>query len=248
MAIDVWFPLAIYYVDLPEGAAHKDALVQRIRKFMEAAVEKRTSAQAAWTGDVHGVDRIHSDVACAWLTDQVGRHAKEYLRALGHDLSKTDLYIQRSWPVVSQKGQFVSRHAHYTSHVSAVYYVSVPEGNCGQTRFYNDSRQNEVSMGIGSNMTSGYSNYNPLNFQSAVYSPVEGRLLLFPAKQTHDVGANETEEDRISISYDLVLASCVDATEGGYEFMMPPPNLWQKVPAFERNPAELQVASTEAGV
>lgn len=230
MPIDVWFPLAIYYTDLPECGDYKESLVGVIREALAESGQKRTSANSAWTGDVHGVDQIHTNPAFAWLRQQVGNHAFEYLNHLGHDLSKTDLYIQRSWPVISQKGQLVNRHAHHTAHLSAVYYVSVPEGNSGQTRFYNDSRPNELSGGVASSMTAGYREYNPLNYQSAVYSPIEGRLLLFPAKQTHDVAPNETDGDRISVSFDFVLVSRETEARGSYEFLMPPPQLWQKVP------------------
>ena len=236
MAIDLWFPLAIYYADLPEGSAHKEAITGRIRAALETPIQKRTTAPYAWTGDVHGVDQFHAAAALGWLTGQVGLHAREYLQALGHDLSKIELYIQRSWPVVSRPGQQVARHAHHTAHLSAVYYVSVPAGNSGATRFYNEARQNELSAGVGSAMTGGYAQYNALNLQSAAYQPVEGRLLLFPARQPHDVGINETGEERLSISYDLVLASRAGAAEGGYEFLMPPPAQWQRLDLPEANP------------
>jgi len=241
MPIDVWFPLAIYYVDLPDSAAHQQGMIDSIRSALQSSATKRTSEQAAWTGDVHSVDQIHLNPAFAWITSQIGLQAFEYLKVLGHDLSRTELYIQRSWPVVSRRGQFVNRHAHHTADVSAVYYVSVPEGNAGQTRFFNDARQNELCGGLSSNMTSAYSQSNPLNYQSAVYTPIEGRLLLFPAKQTHDVLVNETDGERISISFDLILTSPVGDAHRGYEFLMPPPELWAKVP----RPAVPPETSTE---
>ena len=36
------------------------------------------------------------------------------------------------------------------------------------------------------------------------YPPQEGRLILFPAWLSHGVRENETDEDRISISFNLV--------------------------------------------
>jgi uncharacterized protein (TIGR02466 family) len=234
MALDVWFPLAIYYEDLPDSAQHNAALVARIKELFSASGERRTSTTTSWTGDVHNVDRLHLDPAFDWLTDQVGSHALQYLKTLGHDLKKTDIYIQRSWPVVGYKGQRVSRHAHHTAHLSAVYYVSAPKGAAaGHIRFLNDYKPNEVSAGIGSTMTGGYFEANALNFASAVYEPTAGRLLLFPAKQTHEVEANQTDEERISISYDLVITSRGAADEGHHEFLMPPPAVWKQVSRSE---------------
>src|SRR5665213_3611 len=230
MALDAWFPLAIYYEDLADGAEHNPALAARIRDLYSASGEQRTAAAASWTGDVHNVDRLHLDPAFDWLTDQVGYHALQYLKTLGHDLNKTDIYIQRAWPVVAHRGQRVARHAHHTAHMSAVYYVAAPKGDDGgPIRFINDAKPNELSAGIGSSMTGGYSEPNALNYGSAVYQPIAGRLLLFPAKQTHEVEANQTDEERISISYDLVITSRETPDEGHHEFLMPPPTLWKRI-------------------
>lgn len=234
MALDIWFPLAIYYEDLPDAAQHNPGLAKRIKDLYAAAAERRTNATSSWTGDVHNVDRLHLDPAFDWLTEKIGQHALQYLKALGLDLAKTDIYIQRSWPVVAQRGQRVARHAHHTAHLSAVYYVSAPKGDAaGPIRFLNDHRPNEVSVGIGTNMTAGYAEFNALNYGSAIYKPVVGRLLLFPAKQTHEVEPNETDEERISVSYDLVITSRGAAEDGHHEFLMPPPAVWRRIDRSE---------------
>ncbi|WP_444930915.1 TIGR02466 family protein [Microbulbifer sp. SSSA002] len=230
MAIDVWFPLAIYYTDLTNHSEYKNAFLDRIHTLREQSGKQRTTESASWTGDVHRIDQIHNDPAFAWVTEQVELHSLIYLKTLGHDLSKIDIYIQRSWPIIATKGQYVARHAHHTANLSAVYYISIPtEGYAGQTRFFNETRQNELSSGIGSNMTEGYSEFNPLNFQQANYDPVEGRLLLFPSKQMHDVAANETDEERVTLSFDLVLTAKNSENCATPEFLMPSPEHWKRV-------------------
>ena len=230
MALDVWFPLAIYYEDLADSAQHNLAFADRIKDLSRASGERRNSATASWTGDVHNVDRLHLDPAFNWLTDQVGYHVLQYLKTLGHDLEKIDIYVQRAWPVVAQRGQGVARHVHHTAHVSAVYYVSAPKDDTGGgIRFLNDYKPNELSAGIGTSMTGGYSEFNAFNYGSAIYQPIPGRLLLFPAKQPHEVEPNQTDEERISISYDLVITSRGTADEGHHEFLMPPPAMWKQI-------------------
>lgn len=229
MAIDAWFPLAIYYEDLPEHERYKAAYIARILDLRSDCGEKRTSESASWTGDVHRADQIHNDAVFAWLTHQVERHALLYLKALGHNLDKIELYIQRAWPVIAHKGQWISRHAHHNANLSAVYYVAIPkEGDPGQTRFFNDKKSNELSNGIDSNMTAGYSEYNAFNYTHVNYLPIEGRLLLFPAKQPHDVVANQTDEARISISYDIIITAKQDTGQTTPEFLMPSPESWKK--------------------
>ena len=234
MAIDTWFPLAIYYEDLPDSAAHKDALVAAVHKLHDQGKEKRTSEHAAWTGDVHSVEKIHLDPAFEWITQQVERHVQLYLQKLGIDLQKMELYIQRAWPVISMEQQNVSAHAHHTANVSAVYYIQVAEeGDPGKIRFINDSRPNEIARGLASNMTQGYSNFNQFNYEGVVYEPVEGRLLAFPSKQRHEVNANETKGERISLSFDLVLTSSEEGEAGLYEFLSPSPSQWRRCARLE---------------
>ncbi len=231
MAVESWFPLAIYYEDLPDSASHKDKLVKHIHALRASSGEQRTTESSSWTGDIHGVDRIHDDPVFDWLTEQVGAHVLRYLTILGHDLDKMDVHIQRSWPVIGRKGQVVSPHAHNTAHVSSVYYVSIPsDGDPGGTTFFNDHCPNEISHGISTGMTGSYFERNAFNYNSAQYSPVEGRLVLFPAKLTHSVEPNLTDEERISVSFDLIVTSREDQVRGSHEFLMPSPSQWKKVP------------------
>lgn len=247
MVVESWFPLAIYYEDLPESALHKEALVKHIYALRASSGEQRTTDSASWTGDIHGVDRVHHDPVFDWLTDHVGNNVMRYLTILGHDLEKMDVHIQRSWPVIAKKGQVVSPHAHNTAHVSSVYYVSIPgDGDPGGTTFFNDNRPNEISHGIGSGMTGSYFERNMFNYNSAEYSPVEGRLLLFPAKLTHSVEPNMTDDDRISVSLDLIITSREDQVRGSHEFLMPSPSQWKKVPVVDGEAIKKSVSQHEA--
>lgn len=230
MAIDTWFPLAIYRTHLKENSQHKDGLLERIWQFREARPKKRTDKKSSWTGDIHGIDMLHMDPAFDWITQQVGKHAALYLEALGHNLSLYDLYFQRSWPIIGGKKQGVSPHAHPTAHLSAVYYVSIPaEGPPGKICFLNDARPNELFEGLGSHMTNGYKTQNPLNTHKVNYEPADGWLFIFPSSLRHFVESNNSTGYRISLSYDLILTS---AEQGSLnqtpEFLMPSPTRWRK--------------------
>jgi len=45
-------------------------------------------------------------------------------RSLGFKLEEIALFIQRSWPVVSEEGMVVGRHHHPNAHLSAVFYLN----------------------------------------------------------------------------------------------------------------------------
>lgn len=231
MTVDLWFPLAVYYDDLAAAAAHRDACVAAVYEAYERSPER---GDAAWTGDVHGEDWIHEDPRFGWLTSAVAEHAWIYLAGLGHDLDELELYVQRCWPVVSAPGQWVAGHAHHTAHLSAVYYLSAAPDS-GALRFANASRPNELSPGAGAGATGAYREWNALNFGASDYAPIEGRLVLFPSKQRHEVLRNESAVDRVSISFDLVISTRSGRPGGRHEFLTPPPDRWRRMPRPERD-------------
>ena len=231
MPIDTWFPLAIYYEDLPEAAAHNATLLAVILALEASVLERRNFPEMAWTGDLHGIHQVHLDDRFSWLVAQVETHVVRYLEVLGMDLSKIDLYIQRAWPVVSRHQQEVGVHCHNTAHISAVYYVSVPQSGSDESgclAFIDDARQNELSPGLGSENTDIVAQWTPFNQDQALYPPVEGRLMIFPSRQRHGVTLNHTDEARVSVSFDIVLTAAPGSAAGTYEFLTPPPTLWRR--------------------
>ena len=100
MPIEPWFPLAVYYADVEDAAVRQKSLVSTILELETQGHERRVNSTTAWTGDFHGVGRIHEDPRFAWIVEQIETHTLCYLQELGVDLSKIDLYIQRAWPVV----------------------------------------------------------------------------------------------------------------------------------------------------
>ena len=225
------FPLAIYQADLPDAALNKMGMLEAVRDLESSDDEKRNFEGRAWTGDIHGVASVQDDSRFGWLVGQVETHTRLYLQELGLELKDVALYIQRAWPVISRYGEEIGPHSHLTAHVSAVYYISVPDSGsdaAGCLVFLNDARLNEVCAGLGLENTELFTEWNGLNQDQAAYAPTEGRLLLFPAKQRHAVAANETEDDRVSVSFDIVLTAKPNQTTGkSYEFLAPPPSTWK---------------------
>jgi uncharacterized protein (TIGR02466 family) len=232
MPLETWFPLAIYYDDLEDAAAHRQTLLETVLKLERDGYERRAYPEMAWTGDLHGVEQIHNDSRFGWIVEQIEAHTAIYLQDLGVDTSQIDLYIQRAWPIVSRPGQEVGAHCHNTAHISAVYYIAVPESNTedpGSLVFFDDARVNEVCPGLGSENTDIISEENYFNQLQVAYTPVEGRLMLFPSKQRHAVTMNQTDEIRVSLSFDLLLTAAPGSAAGSYEFLAPPPSQWRKL-------------------
>ena len=99
------------------------------------------------------------------------------------------------WSNLNRPGVHNEMHAHPDSHLSGVYYVKVPEGDCGNLRFYNPMNHY------------GYPNSNsndPPSQQVKVIDGEEGALLIFRSPIMHDITKNNTQEDRISISFNIL--------------------------------------------
>lgn len=228
MPIETWFPLAIYYADLEGAAEQQDELLAAALALRQDNENGKRSPDAAWTGDVHGVQRLHDDPRFAWLIQRIERHALRYVVALGYQVEKVALHFQRSWPVIATNGQAVFRHSHPTSHLSAVYYIAIPQGAGGKLNFINEFKLNECSPGL-----TGHSDAlvegNPLNYTHVGYAPVEGRLMLFPSKIPHEVTAfqGEGEGARVSASFDIAITARRDELRPSYEFLTPDPVTWR---------------------
>ena len=115
----------------------------------------------------------------------------------------TNIKIHRMWIQISQKNSFNLSHNHPFSHYSGVFYVKTTNSDkCGNLIFHPFSDSNH---------------YQPLLFVhdevleknnmtlSKSYIPSEGTLFLFPSGLRHSVSLNETNFDRISIVFDILL-------------------------------------------
>ena len=238
MPIETWFPLAIYYADLDDTEEQNKQIKEHVLNLRKNA-DARNPDHASWTGDIHGLGRVHNDPNFQWLVGQVEQHCIAYLQDLGHNMEKIDLYIQRSWPVISKKNQSIAMHAHYNANISAVYYVEVPQTanpeDAGSFVLHNSSNQNELQEGLGSESTNAISNWNEFNCKVARFSPVAGRLLLFPAHQQHSVEPNQTDDLRLSIAFDIVMTSSQSAGKDSLEFLPPQPDTWKRFNRHDSN-------------
>jgi uncharacterized protein (TIGR02466 family) len=232
MAIEAWFPLAIYYEDLAPPLEIRERMLAHLAPFI-AEHEATESRGFAWTGDIRGCWQLHKLEAFAWLRSQVERHAIRYARELGVNLAVMGFYFQRAWPVLSRKGEMVGPHSHPNASLSAVYFLRVPGDpeKAGRLQFHNEAGQNSLGRGFAADSTRGIAHWNPLNYQKVSYAPIEGRLVLFPSRQHHSVERNQDDVLRISISFDIALTCSRHADPGQHEFLAPPPEEWEEFTA-----------------
>ena len=103
--------------------------------------------------------------------------------------------IEAMWSVINKKNSFNVRHSHPNCMLSAAYYVKAPK-NCGkfQVESLNTAKRYWYPE---------IKNKNELNMDVVGIFIEEGDLLIFPGYLPHKVSKNESDEDRIVISFNV---------------------------------------------
>jgi len=127
------------------------------------------------------------------LTEKFG----DILPTLPFDPPISELNYANFWFNISKKGDYNNSHNHPRCDLSGVYYVKVPEGDCGNINF-KDPRQ---SLSYGNPFI--VERYHAGDVTSRM--PKVGNMYIFPSSLDHSVGKNYIDDDRISISFNLTV-------------------------------------------
>ena len=116
------------------------------------------------------------------------------------DMSKKIQY-NGLWMNINRKGDYNTSHDHAMCHLAGVFWLKTPK-NCGNIHFFSPH-----SFTHGSEMQRYTEDFQKKTnvYSSYWFSPVEGSILVFPACLIHRVDSNQSDEDRISASFNLEL-------------------------------------------
>ena len=109
-----------------------------------------------------------------------------------HDVTP---YITQSWANYTKKGQWHHKHEHPNSFISGVFYVQAQK-DIDKIYFYKNGYQ-QIKVPTES--------FNLYNSESWWLGVETGQLILFPSHLTHMVQTVQTDETRISISFNTFL-------------------------------------------
>ena len=147
----------------------------------------------------HSKDFDLKDEAPQEFIKLISENIKNVLDDMNWDNKSQIPKITSMWAIINKGGAANARHHHGNSAISAAYYVRAPK-NCGDIVFY-DPRPAPVFSHPKSNSP------NSLNAMVNSVTPVEGALVLFPSYLDHSVNENLSNEERIVISFNLILQS-----------------------------------------
>ena len=108
-----------------------------------------------------------------------------------------------AWVNINKPGSYNMKHNHHGVDLAGVLLIKCPK-NCGEIVFDTPTAfqsHNEINS-----YTDDLKNQNNL-FHCYNFNPIEGRILVFPAHLNHLVNQNKSNEDRISVSFNIRLSS-----------------------------------------
>ena len=111
------------------------------------------------------------------------------------------IYLDYAWININQKHHLNQTHSHGNNVLSGVYYIKTPEG-CGNIQFWHPA-VDLMSRDWDFNFQSNFNTYNTYNSSKWGLPAKEGMLYIFPSWLKHFVDPNMSDEERISISFNV---------------------------------------------
>ena len=140
---------------------------------------------------LHDREELQDLVACV---DNATRSILRFLQ-IGHDAFE----ITGCWATVLATGAAHKAHSHPNNYLSGAYYVRTHPG-ADTINFHDPRNQAGVIRPPVMELTAE-------NTDQVVVRVTNGTLLLFPAYLEHSVDANTSEEERISVSFNIMFSS-----------------------------------------
>ena len=190
------WPTTFLEDSLPGAKDANILLVEMIEEMDAGAADMTTDyLQGNFLGNSHPV--------VVWLKDCINVSINDYTKNLGIDY-KMDWHVQ-AWPNVNRFGDYHNLHNHPHSWLSGTYYVQVPT-DMGQREGRSDLNPGAISFfdpRAQANMLAVKGD-GQVEAEHRVM-PEPGMLLIWPAFVHHLVHPNLSKENRISVSFNVVL-------------------------------------------
>ena len=164
------------------------AMLEKMRRDLP-----RLEPGRGWQSEqaLHEREELQDLVAC------VSNATRSILRFL--QIGDEAFEITGCWATVLAKGAAHKAHSHPNNYLSGVYYVRTPPA-ADTINFHDPRNQAGVIRPPVVELTAE-------NTDQVVIRVADGTLLLFPSYLEHSVDANTSEEERVSISFNIMFSS-----------------------------------------
>ena len=186
------FPIPIHQIDVNEFSEIQDELIDYAYDLKrKEPIGKSNTNRGGWQSSVFDVglkdDKLHEFL----INSLVGLPP----------FKKSIDFTVKSWININKPGDHNITHTHPKNDLSGVLWIKCSE-NCGDIEFENPSVF-QTFQEINS-YTDDFKNKNNI-YPAYYFPPIEGRVIIFPSYLMHQVKENKSNEDRISVSFNIRL-------------------------------------------
>ena len=132
------------------------------------------------------------------LLSTVSETLRSYFNQNVLDMSK-GINFEGLWININKRGDYNVTHNHPLNHMAGVFWINTPEGcgnfECQSPHSYDYGHETTVYTSKFREKSNSYGSYG--------FASTEGTIMLFPASLNHRVTPSQSDEDRISSSFNL---------------------------------------------
>ena len=187
------FPTLVWKISLEPEL--RDAIDTKVMATLESLRRGLPVLEAGhgWQSEqtLHEREEFQELISCV---NHVARSVLRFLR-IGYEL----IEITACWATVLAKGAPHKIHSHPNNFLSGVYYVRVHPGS-DTINFHDPRRQTYVIRPPVAELTAE-------NTDQVVVRLTNGTLLMFPSYLEHSVDINVSENERVSVSFNIMFSS-----------------------------------------
>ena len=186
------FPTLVWKIVLrAEARAPMDA-----RMLAALAAMRRDAPRLAAGGAWQSETTLHERDEFGELLARGGELARTILRFLriGYDA----VTITGCWATVLARGAVHKAHTHPNNYLSGVYYLRTSAG-ADTINFHDPRSQTAIIRPPVLELTAA-------NTDQVVVRVTDGTMLMFPAWLAHSVDASQSDEERVSVSFNVMFA------------------------------------------
>ena len=200
MSTKAWFPTFVYYESLSKTGGRKfnRELLKECYQIRDYDQEGRAWSEKNYPGgytSYASMAQLHRfSSTFTELERRINRHVKIFAAHLDFDLRQRHFEMSDCWVNIMPRQVVHSLHLHPLSFISGTYYVQTPP-RCSKIKF-EDPRLSKF-MAAPPRLP----NPRDENQQFVSYPAETGKVILFESWLRHEVTSNQSDQDRISISF-----------------------------------------------
>ena len=191
MLTEYHFPTMIYVKDIPNAVQLNQYLEPKIIQWSQQDKGQQKTNAGGW----HSTTNMNKKEEYNPLTNELFNMQDEIYQKEHLDLEPV---LGNMWANINYPGCFNRPHIHPNALFSGVYFVKTSQKS-GSLMVYDPRPGVQMAM-----PTRKEKKLQPELWREVHYEPVAGRCIMFPAWLWHEVKPNESNDIRISVSFNFL--------------------------------------------